>query len=370
MRKIVVAADSFKGSVSSDQVCRVIKKAMLDSLKNVDVVCVPIADGGEGTIEVLGAKKIYKEVNDAFFNPINSYWGKLGDYAIIELATAAGLPMAKHPNPMIASTFGVGELILDAIEQGERKLILALGGSSTNDLGCGIACALGAKFFNKKGESFVPAGGTLIEIDRVDVSGLDPRLKECTFTTMCDVKNPLYGPEGAAYVFAPQKGATEEMLPLLDAGLKHAAGVIERGLEISVSCIPGSGAAGGCGGASVAFLNSTLQSGIDTVLSLKKFEDTVCDADLVISGEGRFDSQSAGGKAVSGVAAICEKHKVPLVVLCGSYSIAGQDLPAGIKAVFSITNGPCSLEDALSNGEKNLYETAFQLGKLLACFTN
>lgn len=370
MKKIVVAADSFKGSVSADQVCRVVKKAMLDSLKNVDVVCIPIADGGEGTIDVLGAKKIYKEVNDAFFNPIPSYWGKLGDYAIIELAAAAGLPMAKRPNPMISSTFGVGELILDAIEQGERNLILALGGSSTNDLGCGIACALGAKFFNKNGESYIPTGGTLCEIDRIDVSQMDQRLKECTFTTMCDVKNPLYGAEGAAYVFAPQKGATDEMLPLLDAGLKHAADVIERDMKISVSHISGSGAAGGCGGGSVAFLNATLQSGIDTVLSLKNFDEIARDADLVISGEGRFDAQSAGGKAVSGVAEICEKYKVPLIVLCGSYLTSGQDLPKGIKAVFSVTNGPCSLEEALVNGEKNLYDTSFQLGKLLSCFTN
>lgn len=368
MRKIIVAADSFKGSVSSDQVCLTVKNAMLDVMKGAEVFCVPIADGGEGTIDVLGAEKIYKEVNDAFFQPVKSYWGKLGNYAIVELAAAAGLPMAKNPNPMLASTFGVGELILDALSHGERNIILALGGSSTNDLGCGIACALGVKFYNKDGESFIPTGGTLIEIEHIDASQIDPRIGECTFTTMCDVTNPLYGPDGASYVFAPQKGATDEMLPLLDEGLKHAAGVIEREMKISIAQVPGAGAAGGCGGGSVAFLNATLQSGIDTVLNLKKFNEIVSGADLVISGEGRFDSQSAGGKAVSGVAAICKKHGVPLVVLCGSYQISDGELPDGIQAVFSITNGPCTLEDALSNGERNLYQTALQLGKLLNCF--
>ena len=214
MKKVVVAADSFKGSISSEQVCNTVKKAMQDAINDLEVICVPIADGGEGPIEVLGAEKIYKTVNDAFFDKVKAYWGKLDQYAVVELATAAGLPMAKNPNPMIASTYGVGELILDALDHGERNIILALGGSSTNDLGCGMACALGAKFFNKNGESFIPTGGTLIDIDKIDVSEMDPRLKDCEFTTMCDVTNPLYGSEGAAYVFAPQKGATEEMLPL------------------------------------------------------------------------------------------------------------------------------------------------------------
>lgn len=369
MKKVVVSADSFKGSMSSERVCEVVKEAFLDAVEDVEVVCVPIADGGEGTIEVLGATKSFKTVCDAFFNPIPSFWGKLENYAIIELAAVAGLPMAKNPNPLLTSTFGVGELILDAIEQGERNIILALGGSSTNDLGCGIACALGARFYNESGDAFVPTGGTLIQIHRVDLSQMDPRLNDCTFTTMCDVKNPLYGPSGAAYVFAPQKGATKEALPLLDEGLKHAAAVIERDLGISVSDVAGSGAAGGCGGGSLAFLNATLKSGIDTVLELKKFDEVVSDANLVITGEGRFDSQSAGGKAVSGVADICRRFNVPLIVFCGSHSIDLHQLPDGIRAVFSIVNGPCTLDDALKDGEKNLYDTAYGVGKLFDLFT-
>ena len=256
MRKIVVAADSFKGSMSSETVCSVVKNAFNEVFPNIEVVTIPIADGGEGTIEVLGAEKIFCDVNDAFFYKISSYWGKLGEFAVVELATVAGLPMAKTPNPAETTTFGVGELILDALDHNERNFILALGGSSTNDLGCGIACALGAEFFNKKGERFIPTGGTLIDIERIDVTKMDSRLKFCNFVTMCDVQNPLYGPNGAAFVFAPQKGATEEMLPILDAGLVHASQVIERDLGVKISDLPGSGAAGGCGGGSVVFLNS------------------------------------------------------------------------------------------------------------------
>lgn len=369
MKKIVVAADSFKGSVSSERVCAVVHEAMKKAIPGVEVIEIPIADGGEGTIDVLGAEKEYVNVNDAFFNPIFSYWGKLGEYAVIELAAVAGLPMAKNPDPMVTSTYGVGELILDALEKGERNFILALGGSSTNDLGCGIACALGARFYNANGETFVPVGGTLVDICYIDVSDMDMRLPECSFVTMCDVTNPLYGPSGAAYVFAPQKGATDTTLPLLDEGLKHASEIIQKDLGIDVSLIPGAGAAGGCGAGSVAFLNSKLQRGIDTVLNLKNFESKICGADLVISGEGRFDSQSADGKAVSGVAAVCYKHKIPLVVLCGAFLPSDRSLPDGVSAVFSILNHPCSLEEALIEGEDNLFHTAYQLARMLESFT-
>lgn len=368
MKKVVIAADSFKGSMSSDLVCAVIQKALRSAIPGVETITVPIADGGEGTVEVLGAEKKYVQVSDAFYQKITSYWGKLNNFAIVELATVAGLPMAVHPNPMITSTYGVGELIKNALDCGERNFILALGGSSTNDLGCGIACALGARFLKKNGEPFIPVGGSLIEIDRIDISGMDERLKECTFITMCDVTNPLYGEKGAAYVFAPQKGATEEMLPILDEGLKHAAQVIQTDLGVSIDTIPGAGAAGGCGAGSVAFLNSTLQSGIETVLNLKQFDEKILGADLVISGEGRFDSQSAGGKAVSGVASRCTVHGIPVVVLCGSYSLTDSALPTGISAVFSILNKPCSLDEALKDGKENLYQAAFQLASLLNGF--
>jgi len=370
MKKIVIAADSFKGSISSDRVCFIVEKAIHASIGDAEVVKIPIADGGEGTIEVLGAEKKFAKVSDAFSEKIESFWGKLGNYAVIELATVAGLPMAKEPNPMIASTYGVGELITDALNHGERNFILALGGSSTNDLGCGIACALGAKFYDPTGKSFIPAGGTLSDIESIDVSSLDPRLKECKFITMCDVTNPLYGSNGAAYVFAPQKGANDEMLPILDQGLRHAAKVIERDLNVKVSDVPGAGAAGGCGAGSIAFLGSELQSGIQTVLSLKEFEKNIKGADLVISGEGRFDSQSVDGKAVSGVAEVCCKCNVPLVVLCGSYLPSDDPLPSGISAVFSVLNRPCSLDEAMKNGEENLYYTAFQVARLADLFYN
>ncbi len=370
MKKVVVACDSFKGSISSERVCTVIKDAFLSVDRDVDVVTIPIADGGEGTIDVLGAEKVFVQVKDAFSEDITSFWGKLGNFAVIELAAVAGLPMAKNPNPMISSTYGVGQLIKNALDCGEREFILALGGSSTNDLGCGIACALGVKFFNENGKSFVPTGGTLNEIASVDVSEIDPRIKESKFITMCDVTNPLYGKNGAAYVFAPQKGANDEMLCILDEGLISASKVIEDALKIEIANIPGAGAAGGCGAGSVAFLNSKLQSGIETVLNLKNFEREISDADFVISGEGRFDSQSADGKAVSGIASVCRKFDVPVILLCGSYSIEDSALPEGIVSVFSILNHPCTLDKALTDGEKNLKQTAFQVAKLLNTFTD
>ena len=365
MKKIIVAADSFKGSMSSETVCNVVKFAIEKAIPGANVITIPIADGGEGTIDVLGAEKRYVTVNDAFFQPVLSYWGKLGEYAVIELAAVAGLPMAKQPNPMVASTYGVGQLILDALNQGERKFILALGGSSTNDLGCGFAAALGAKFYNKAGETFVPTGGTLICVERVDLTEMDRRLEECSFVTMCDVTNPLCGENGAAYVFAPQKGATDEMLPLLDEGLKHTAEVLESVLGKRFRDVPGAGAAGGCGAGSAVFLNSKLQSGIQTVLDLKAFDENITGCDLVISGEGRFDSQSAGGKAVCGIASRCKQFGVPLFVLCGSYQLSDDDLPDGISAVFSILNKPCSLSDALASGKENLYQAALQIGRML-----
>ena len=260
MKKIVISPDSYKGTLSARQAAEIIERACKDALESVETVSIPIADGGEGTVDALGAERVPCVVTDAFSTPISAFYGRLGDAAVIELAACAGLPQATHPNPEIASTFGVGELIRFALDAGFRRFIIALGGSSTNDMGCGLASALGVHFFDEDGARFVPTGKTLNRIAKIDCSGMDPRIRESRFTTMCDVTNPLFGPKGAAYVFAPQKGADPEMVARLDQGLVHACEVVKRDLGVDLSTLPGAGAAGGCGGGVVAFLSSELKS--------------------------------------------------------------------------------------------------------------
>ncbi len=364
MKKIVIAPDSFKGTIPSKRACEIIASAAKKVSSSIETVQIPIADGGEGTIDAIGAKHIFAKVSDALLRPIDSYWGDFGDFAVIELATVCGLPMLEKPNPLFTSTYGFGELIKNALDFGKRKIILALGGSSTNDLGCGMAVALGAKFFRENGEEFIPTGKTLTEITQVDLSKFDPRVKETEFLTMCDVSNPLYGKQGAAYVFAPQKGADEGMLAMLDQGLQHASALIEKETGVSFSSIPGAGAAGGLGAGSIAFLSSKLKSGIDIVLDLCKFDLCLENADLVITGEGSFDSQSVNGKALSGIAKHSLNAAVPMVVLCGKANEDTSVYDLGVSAVFSILRKPQSLSDALKDSEENLFKTAYNVIRL------
>ncbi len=364
MKNLIIAPDSFKGTMSSQKVCEIISSAAKAVDPEINTIMMPIADGGEGTIDVFCAKKIYCDVSDALFQPIESYWGDFGDRAIIELATVCGLPGLKTPNPLNTTTFGFGQLIKNALDLGKRKFILALGGSSTNDFGFGMAAALGVKFFRESGEEFIPTGGTLSDVFQIDLEGLDPRVKESEFITMCDVTNPLYGKNGAAYVFAPQKGATEKMLPILDDGLRHSSKILEEKLGFSFSELPGAGAAGGCGAASVAFLSATLQSGIDVVLDLCDFDNKLVKADLVISGEGKFDSQSISGKALSGISRRCLKMNKPLVVLCGAAEENMSVYENGVTSVFSIVRKPASTEEAFLHSEENVYRTAYNVIRL------
>lgn len=364
MHKIIICPDSFKGSLSASEATDLIAKACLDALPDSEIIKIPIADGGEGTIETLGAKKVPCKVNDAFFVPFDSFWGELGDVAVIELAACAGLPQALLPNPEITSTYGVGELILSALDAGKRKFIVALGGSSTNDMGCGFASALGVRFFNSDGETFIPTGGTLSRIAGIDKSFIDPRIAESTFITMCDVINPLYGENGAAFVFAPQKGADNEMVIRLDEGLRHASSVVKSDLGLDMANLPGAGAAGGCGAGVVAFLGSDLHSGIDVVLDLKGFDQALLNADLVITGEGKFDSQSINGKAISGIASRAKNENVPVVILAGAAEETSSCYEAGITAVFSIQRGALSFEEAIIASRDSLYKTAYNVIKL------
>ncbi len=356
MKNIIIAPDSFKGTIPSGRAAEIISRAARDVLPSCSVKELIIADGGEGTVDALGAGKNPVTVTGPNFRPVQSYYGILGDRAVVELAAAAGLSLADPADPLITTTYGVGELIKCALDSGFRRITVAIGGSATNDLGCGMAAACGAVFYDFNGNRFIPVGSTLCDIRSVDLSGLDKRLSESEITVMCDVDNPLYGERGAAYVFAPQKGADERGVRYLDLGLRHGAEVIERDVGISVSSIPGGGAAGGCGAGLLAFFNAKLTSGIDAVLEAVRFDEMLKEADLVITGEGRLDPQSAGGKAVSGIARTAARAGVPVAVICGSADPAAS-IP-GVSFVFPVVCDGVTKEMSFSDPEKYLYITA------------
>ena len=365
--KIIIAPDSYKGTLSARQVAETINTAIKDVLPSANTLLLPIADGGEGTIEAFGAEKRRVTVTGSQYERVQSFYGILGDTAIIELAACAGLPMAKRLYPETATTYGVGQLIKTALNDGFRKFIVALGGSSTNDMGCGMACALGVKFKNKIGNYFIPAGLSLADIVDIDISGLDPRIKESEIVTMCDIDNPLCGKKGASFVFAPQKGAKSEILPKLDEAMLHASEMVKKFIGKDVADIPGAGAAGGCGAGMVAFLDSELRRGIDVVLDTKNFDIELEDADLVFTGEGRFDSQSIDGKAISGIASRTKAKNIPLIVLCGAADESEVCYEMGVTAVFSIQRKAMPFKEAKLVNEPSLYKTAYNVMKTLIC---
>lgn len=341
MKKCVVVSDSFKGTVSSREICAIAQQVIPRHFPACEVVCIPVADGGEGTVDcfvqAMGAQRVGVTVTNALGEKSAAAYARLGELAIIEMAAAAGLPQVGALRcPGTATTYGVGELIAHAIDSGCRKILLGLGGSATNDGGCGCAAALGVRFYDADGQSFVPVGDTLGRIVRIDTAEAEALLRSVEITVMCDVTNPLYGPTGAAYVFAPQKGADAEKVKSLDAGLRHFGDVIRSQYGLDVSAMPGAGAAGGMGAGCVALLGGTIQSGIDAVLDVTGFDRQLEGADLVITGEGRIDSQSADGKVVSGVARRTRAKGVPLIAIAGGIAdSAGAVYDIGVSAMFS-----------------------------------
>ena len=304
MKKCVVVSDSFKGTVSSREICAIAQQVIPRHFPACKVVCIPVADGGEGTVDcfvqAMGAQRVGVTVTNALGEKSAAAYARIGELAIIEMAAAAGLPQVGALRcPGTATTYGVGELIAHAVHSGCKRILLGLGGSATNDGGCGCAAALGVGFLDADGQSFVPVGDTLGRIARIDTAKADELLRSVEITVMCDVTNPLYGPTGAAYVFAPQKGADAEKVKSLDAGLRHFGDVIRSQYGLDVSAMPGAGAAGGMGAGCVALLGGTIQSGIDAVLDVTGFDRQLEGADLVITGEGRIDSQSADGKVAT-----------------------------------------------------------------------
>lgn len=359
MKKCVVVSDSFKGTVSSCEICAIAQRVIPRHFPACEVVCIPVADGGEGTVDcfvqTMGAQRVEITVTNALGEKSAAAYARLGELAIIEMAAAAGLPqVGERRCPGTATTYGVGELIAHAVDSGCRKILLGLGGSATNDGGCGCAAALGVRFYDADGQSFVPVGDTLGRIARIDTAEAEALLRSVEITVMCDVTNPLYGPTGAAYVFAPQKGADAEKVKSLDAGLRHFGDVIRSQLGIDVSRMPGAGAAGGMGAGCVALLGGTIQSGIDAVLDVTGFDRQLEGADLVITGEGRIDSQSADGKVVSGVARRTRAKGVPLIAIAGGIAdSAGAVYDIGVSAMFSTDRAalPVDMLGARSPGD-------------------
>nr|WP_028535129.1 glycerate kinase [Paludibacterium yongneupense] len=371
--KIVIAPDSFKESLSAAQVAAQIEAGFRCIFPDADYVALPMADGGEGTVDALVAaasgRRVHVTVTGPACAPLPSFFGLLGGgrLAVIEMAAASGLALlpAACRNPLHTTTRGTGELMLAALDQGCRHLLLGLGGSATSDGGAGMLQALGARLIDREGCSIPCGGAGLAKLADIDLTTLDPRLAECRIDVACDVDNPLLGPDGAAAVFGPQKGATPGMVAELEAGLGRFADIIAMRLGIDVRAIPGGGAAGGMGAALAGLLGATMRPGIEIVIEAAGLDAALDGADLLITGEGRIDGQTARGKTPMGVARVARQHGVPVIGIAGSLS---PDVDAacghGIDAVFSVLYRPCSLQEALRDAADNIYLAARNVAAL------
>lgn len=376
--KIVIAPDSFKDSLSAEKVADAIANGLADALPHAHLVSCPMADGGEGTVEAIVAagngQLRRNHVQGPLGESVEAHWGWLPDShtAIIEMAEASGLqrvPLSQR-DARISSTFGTGELIRAALDAGAQRIILAIGGSATNDAGAGALQALGLGLFDAERQPLAPGGLALSQLAHIELSGLDPRLADVRFEIAADVNNPLCGEHGASAIFGPQKGATPEHVGLLDRALEHFADHCAAVLPKDVRDEPGSGAAGGLGFAAKAFFGAQFRAGVEVVAELVGLAEAVKGADLVITGEGRFDAQTLRGKTPFGVARIAQAQGVPVVVLAGTLGEGYQTLyEHGINAAFAVTSGPMSLEDACANAAQLLTDRARDIARLMAIYT-
>lgn len=365
--KILIAPDSFKESLSAEQAARAIGQGFQAVYPDAELVLLPVADGGEGTTEALvaatGGDSFTNRVTGPMGSALDATWGRLGDgeTAVIESAAASGLDLVPNGqrNPWLATSRGTGELIRAALDAGARHIIVGLGGSATNDAGAGLLQALGARLLDDEGQEIPAGGGGLERLARIDLEGLDPRLAETRFEVACDVDNPLTGDNGASAIFGPQKGADPAMVRTLDANLARFARVVEETNGKAISDIPGAGAAGGLGGAFLAFFNARLKSGIDIVLDAVEIDAKLAGVDLVITGEGRIDSQTVRGKTPVGVSKRAQAQGVPVIALAGSVSADSDCVhDFGIDALFSVVPGIVTLPEALETAADNLYRSA------------
>ena len=353
--KIVIAPDSYKGSIYASDAARAMEEGVRRVLPDAEVVLVPVADGGDGTLETLvetsGGRIITSDVTGPLGEPVSAQWGAMGDgvTAVAEMARTSGLALVRleDRDPLNATTYGLGEVILEALEAGYRRFILGIGGSATNDAGAGMAQALGVRLLDADGAALPPGGAALANLARIDASGLDPRAAEAHFDVACDVNNPLTGPEGASAVYGPQKGATPAMIEQLDAALANFAQIVRRDLGADVDGVPGSGAAGGLGGGIMAFLGGRLRPGVDIVLDTVDLASRLDGADLIITGEGCMDFQTVYNKAPIGVARLAGERNIPVIGVSGSLGDGFTDVHEhGIAAAVAITHAPMTLDEA------------------------
>lgn len=373
--KFVIAPDKFKGSLSGFEFCDAVEEGLRMVSKDVEIIKKPLADGGDGTIDVvkhyIDGEKISLEVNDPLFRKVKaSYlYASKNKIAYIEMAEASGLKLLKETerNCMQTSTYGTGELIVDAIRRGAGEIILGIGGSATNDGGMGMAKALGYKFLDDEGEELEPIGANLEAVRAIDADEVHPKLRQLVFKVASDVTNPFYGAQGAAKIYAEQKGASREEIEKLDKGLKNFAQVILQKYGIDLQITAGSGAAGGIGGGAIVFLNADLTSGINLIKELANFDKAIEGANWIITGEGQLDEQTLSGKTIDGVISAAQKYNIPVAAFCGSVNLSVQlQKEFGLAYVISILRGVSNLQQAMDSSYDNLVNASFNFGNILS----
>ncbi|WP_456463006.1 glycerate kinase [Lutibacter sp.] len=372
--KIILAPDKYKGSLTGIEFCDTVEKGIKSVFTNAKIIKLPLADGGDGTIDILNyhskGKPFKVTVKDPLFRSIKASYLFIAEtkIAFIEMAEASGMKLlnSNEQNCMNTTTYGTGELILDAIKRGAKTIILGLGGSATTDCGIGMATALGYKFLDSKNKEIIPIGKNMHKIKTIEKSKVNSTLKEVTFKVACDVKNPLYGKNGAAFIYAQQKGASQNEIIHLNKGLEHIANIFQKDFNVDIQNIEGAGAAGGMGAGSITFLNASLISGIDLIKEIINFDRKIKGADWIITGEGKLDSQTFSGKTIHGVLTSAKKHNVKVATFCGNILLSEEMLNSlGFSYTASIMNKAIDLEDAMLNSSKYLYEISSQFAKFI-----
>lgn len=372
--KFVLAPDSFKESMTAKEAAEAMERGIKKAIPDAECIKVPMADGGEGTVQSLvdatDGEIIEVEVTGPDCNKVKAVYGILGDgkTAVIEMASASGIHLVKKEkrNPLYTTTYGTGELIKSALNKGVTNILIGIGGSATNDGGSGMLEALGAKFYDKYGDELAFGGGALEKLEKIDLSNFDERLKDVNIEVACDVNNPLTGENGASYIFGPQKGATEEMVKHLDNSLKNYAKVIREQLGCDVENVPGAGAAGGLGAGLMAFLDADLRKGVELVIKYTKLEEKIQGADYVFTGEGSMDSQTVFGKTPFGVSTVAKKYNIPTIAFAGRIGDDVEELyKHGINSIVGILQGVTNLDEALRNGSENIQKTSENIARIL-----
>ncbi|NVM78219.1 glycerate kinase [Duganella sp. SG902] len=372
--KIVIAPDSFKESLTAMAVANEIEAGFREIFPDAEYRKLPVADGGEGTVQAMidasGGKLVTLTVTGPLGDPVSAFYGLMGDgqTAVIEMAAASGLELVapSQRDPLRTTSYGTGQLIRSALDAGARRFVLGVGGSATNDGGAGMLQALGGRLLDASGAELAAGGGALDQLARIDLSGLDARINDCVFDVACDVSNPLVGPQGASAIFGPQKGATPPMVARLDDNLRHYADVIARDVGQQVAEVPGAGAGGGIGAAMMVFLGGRLRPGSEIVADAVGLDAAVADADLVITGEGRIDGQTVSGKTPVGVARVARRHGKPVIAIGGSLGVGAGEVHAhGIDAVFGSVSRPCTVDEALAAAAANVRGAARNIAATL-----